>query len=59
MLNWIFSMSNSSIWSIDRTLSGATTPGQSELGSNAKEGVIHMPQSFSITEASQSECLVS
>ena len=31
-------LSNSSIWSIDRTLSGATTPGQSGLGSDVNEG---------------------
>ena len=30
-----------SIWTIDRTLSGATIPGQSELGSNGNEGVLH------------------
>ena len=30
----------SSIWSIDRTLSGATIPGQSEPGSDGNEGVI-------------------
>ena len=32
-------MSNSSIWPIDRTLSGATTPGQSGSASNGNEGV--------------------
>ena len=32
-------MSNSSIWPIDRTLSGATTPGQVVPGSNAYEEV--------------------
>ena len=49
----------SSIWSIDRTLSGATTPGQSGPGSNKNEGVLHIPQSSSITRASPSDCLVS
>ena len=29
---------------IDRTLSGATTPGQSGLGSNGNEGILHFPQ---------------
>ena len=39
----------SSIWTIDRTLSGATTPGQSGPGSDGNEGVLHIPQSSSIT----------
>ena len=38
-------MSNSSICPIDRTLSGATTPGQSGPGSDGNEGVLHIPQS--------------
>ena len=37
-------MSNSSIWLIDKTLSGATTPGQSGRGSNGNERVHHTPQ---------------
>ena len=32
----------SSIWPIDRTLSGATTPGQSEPESDGNEGVLHI-----------------
>ena len=52
-------MSNSSIRPIDRILSGATTPGQSGPGSDSNEGVLHIPQSFNITEASPSDCLVS
>ena len=44
-------MSNSSIWPIDRTLSGATTPGQSGSGSNGNEGVYQIPQSSIITGA--------
>ena len=47
-------MSNSPIWSIDRTLSGATTPGESGPGSD-----VSIPQSSSITGASSSGCLVS
>ena len=43
----------SSIWPINRTLSGATTPGQSN------EGVLHIPQSSSISGTSSSGCLVS
>ena len=31
---------------IDRTLSGAATPGQSVPGSHVNEGVLHIPQSF-------------
>ena len=38
-------MSHSSIWCIDKTLSGATTPSQSEAGSNGNEEVLHIPQS--------------
>ena len=38
-------MSNSSIWPIDKTLLDATTPGQSEPGSNDNEGVLHISQS--------------
>ena len=38
-------MSNSSIWSIDRILPGATTSGQSEPVSNINEGdTLHSPQ---------------
>ena len=40
----------SSICPIDRTLSGATTPGQSELGSDGNKEVLHIPQSSRITE---------
>ena len=52
-------MSNSSIWPIDRTQSGATTPGQSGPGSDGNEGVHDISQSSSITGASLSDCLVS
>ena len=31
----------SSIWSIDKTLSGAITPGQRGPGSNGNEGLLH------------------
>ena len=37
-------MLNSFIWSIDRTLSGATTLGQSEPGSDGNEEVLRIPQ---------------
>ena len=49
----------SSIWPIDKTLSDATTLGQSGLGSNGNEGVLYIPQSSSITWTSPSDCLVS
>ena len=52
-------MSNSSIWPIDRILSGATTPNQREPGSDGNEGVLLIPQSSSITGVSPSDCLVS
>ena len=49
----------SSIWPIERTLLGATPWGQSGPGSNGNEGILRIPQSSSITEASPSDCLVS
>ena len=52
-------MWNSSIWSRDRTLLGATTLAQSEPGSYGNEGVLHIPQNSSITGASPADCLVS
>ena len=52
-------MPNSSIWPIDRTLSGATIPGQIGPGSDSNEGVLRIPQSSSIIEASTSDYLVS
>ena len=51
-------MSNNSIGLIDRTLSGATTPGKSGAGSDGYEGVLHLLQSFK-TGASLSESLMS
>ena len=47
----------SSIWSIHRTLSSATTPDQSGPWSN--EEARHIPQSSSFTGTSSSDCLVS
>ena len=43
-------MSNSSIWPIDKTLWGATTPGQGEPGSNDNERVLHIPQTLALLE---------
>ena len=51
-------MLNSSIWHIDRTLSGATTQSQSRPESNGHEGVLNILQS-STTWASPSDSLVS
>ena len=48
----------SSIWQIGRTLSGATTPGQSGPGSDGKKGVLRIPQSYSITRGLLSEYYV-
>ena len=47
----------SSIWLIDRTLSGATTPGLSGPGSDGSKGVLCIPLSSSITGALPSDCL--
>ena len=52
-------MPNSSIWPIYKTLLSATTPGQSEPGSDSNEGTLHIPQSSSIIRTSPSDCLVS
>ena len=49
----------SSIRPIDRTLSGATTLGQSGPGSDGNERVLRISQSYSITGTSPSDCLVS
>ena len=46
-------MQFSSIWPIDRTLSGATTLGQSGPGSDGNKAVLRIPQSSSITGTSQ------
>ena len=51
-------MSNSFICPIDRTLSGATTPGQSAPGSNGNKRVLGIPQNISIMGALTSDCLV-
>ena len=48
-----------SIWSIDQTLSGASTLSQSGPGSDGSEGVLRIPQSSNITGAPPSDCLVS
>ena len=40
-------------------LSGATSPGQNEHGSDDNKRVLHIPQSSRINEALRSDCLVS
>ena len=42
-IHFIISTKFSSIWLIDRTLSGATTLAQSGPGSDSNEGVYHIP----------------
>ena len=59
MIEFIINTLFSSIWPIGRILSHANTLGQSELGSNGNEGVLHIPQSSSITGTLTSDCLVS
>ena len=44
---------------IDRTLSGAPTPGQSGPGNNENKGLLRISQRSSITRGSSSDCLVS
>ena len=44
---------------MDRALSGDSTPGLGEPGSDGNEGVLDIAQSSSITETSPSDCLVS
>ena len=51
-------MSNSFIWPIDRTLSGASISGQRGPGSDGNEEVLHIPQSSSISEVTPSDGFV-
>ena len=52
-------MLNSSIRTIDRILSGATTPDQSGPEVDDNEGVLSIAQSSGMSKASPSDCLVS
>ena len=54
-----FSLPFSYIYPIDKTLSSATTPGQSGSGRNGNEGVLHIPLESNITGISPSDYLVS
>ena len=49
----------SSIWPIDGTLSGATTPSQLGPGSDSNEGILWIPQSSSLIGTLPSDCLAS
>ena len=53
-----FEYSNSSIWPIDRTSSGASIPDQSGPGSDGNKWVVHFPQSSGISGASPSDYFV-
>ena len=56
----LFKCKNSPIsTNTDRTLSDATTLSQSGPGNDGNKEVLHIPQSFSITGTSLSDCLVS
>ena len=57
-IQFSISMQFSSVCLTDRTLSGATTSGQSERGSDGNEGVLSIPQSSNITRTSPSNCFV-
>ena len=58
-IQFCISMQFSPIWPIDRTLSGATTPGQNGPGNDGNEWVPCIPQGSSITGTSPSDCLMS
>ena len=59
VIQFSISMQYSSFWHINRTLSGATTPGQSGPWSDGNEEVLHIPQSSCIPGTSPSNCFVS
>ena len=58
-IQFSISIQFSSIWLIDRTLSGATTLGQSGPGSDGNEGGTLHSWSSSMIGTSPSDCLVS
>ena len=49
-MNIQFSTQFNSTWLLDRTLSGATTPGQSGPGSDGNERVLHFPKAAALQE---------
>ena len=58
-IQFCISIEFSFIWPIDRTQSGATTPGQGGPGSDSNKGVPHILLNSSIAGNSPSDCLVS
>ena len=58
-IHFSISVQFSSFWPIDRTLSGATNPGQSGPRSDGTEMVLCILKSSSITGSSPLDCLVS
>ena len=48
-IQFSISMQFSSIWLIERTLSGAITLGQNEPGNDGNEGVLRIPKSWNLT----------
>ena len=58
-IHFCISTQFSSIYSIDRTLSGATNSSQSGPGSDGNKGELHIPQRTGITGASLSDCFMS
>ena len=55
VIKFSISTKSSFIWPIDRTLSGATTPGQSGPGSYGYEDELHILQNSSITQTLPSD----
>ena len=51
-------MTNSLLFPMDRTSSGATTPNQNRFGSDDNKDLLSIPQSFK-TKVSSSDCLIS
>ena len=59
IIQFCISSPSSFIWPTDRTLSSATTPGQSAPWNDGYKEVLRILQSSSISEASPSDCLES
>ena len=59
VIRFTISTQFSSIWHIDRTISGAATLSQRGPGSDDNKGVLRNPPNSSITGTSPSDCLVS
>ena len=59
MIQLSISMQFISILLLDKTLSRATPPDQSEPGSDRNDRTLRIPQSSSVTRTTPSDCLVS